>query len=90
MRDVQDVYVEILNAAEDKSVTIAAIGLPMNIRNLLRNYHDLFEKKVKAVYYMNGFYNFGCADGYLGNANDCYGAAQEVQEKFPHSVAEYF
>ena len=62
----------------------------MNIRNLLRNYPDLFEQKVKEVYYMNGMYNFGCADGFLGNANDCYGAAQEVQVKFPHTVREYF
>ena len=43
VRDVQDVYVDVLNAQPDKSVTIAAIGFPMNIRNLLRNYPDLFE-----------------------------------------------
>ena len=39
---------------------------------------------------MNGGYNFGCAAGYLGDANDCYGAAQEVQINFPHTTAEYF
>ena len=51
----------------------------MNIRNLLENNPDLFERKVKAVYYMNGFYNFGCAEGHwLGDTDDCYGAAQEV------------
>jgi len=62
----------------------------MNVRNLLRNYHDLFEQKVKAVYYMNGMYNFGCADGFLGGDDDCHGAAQEVQVKFPHTTKEYF
>ena len=77
-----------LRAQPDNSVTIAAIGFPMNIRNLLRNYPDLFKQKVKEVYYMNGGYNFGCAQGFLGNANDCYGAAQEVQVKFPHNVRE--
>ena len=79
-----------LRAQPDNSVTIAAIGFPMNIRNLLRNYPDLFKQKVKEVYYMNGGYNFGCAQGFLGNANDCYGAAQEVQVKFPHNVREYY
>ena len=89
--DAQDTYVNVLKAQPDNSVTIAAIGFPMNIRNLLRNYPDLFEQKVKAVYYMNGFYNFGCANGnMLGDTTDCYGAAQEVQIKFPHSVKEYY
>ena len=68
----------------------------MNIRNLLRNYHELFEEKVKEVYWMNGFYNFGCAvandgwHGMLGPVNDCRGSAQETQLKWPHSVTEYF
>ena len=63
----------------------------MNIRNLLRNYPDLFRSKVKAVYYMNGYYNFGCAEHHwLGNDGDCKGAAQEVQVKFPHTTKEYF
>merc|ERR1719394_2441984 len=40
---------------------------------------------------MNGFYNFGCAEGhFLGDTTDCYGAAQEVQIMFPHTVKEYF
>ena len=74
-------YVDILRKAEKKSVTIAVIGFPMNIRNLLRNYHELFEEKVKEVYWMNGFYNFGCAvandgwHGMLGPVNDCRGSA---------------
>ena len=63
----------------------------MNIRNLLRDNLDLFKQKVKAVYYMNSFYNFGCAeDHYLGNTDDCYDAAQEVQVNFPHTIKEYF
>ena len=89
--EAQDAYVKVLEAQPDKSVTIASIGFPINIRNMLRNHRDLFEKKVKAVYYMNGMYNFGCAEGhYLGPTTDCDGAAQEVQVKFPHSVKEYF
>ena len=86
VRDAKDVYVDVLKAQPDKSVTIASIGFPVNIRNVLRNHPDLFEQKVKAVYYMNGPYNFGCAEGYLGPEFDCYRAAQEVQERFPHSV----
>ena len=62
--DVFNVYPRILEQAEDNSVTIAVIGFPMNIRNIFRpNGHmDLFKRKVKEVYYMNGYYNFGCAN----------------------------
>lgn len=89
--DAQDTYVKVLQEQPDNSVTIAAIGFPMNIRNLLDNYPDLFAQKVKAIYYMNGFYNFGCANGYmLGDTDDCYGAAQEVQIKIPHTTKEYY
>ena len=59
---------------------------------------DLFTSKVKAVYYMDGYYNFGCADrndsgnGDIGRADgtDCERAAQESEETFPHSVKKYF
>ena len=52
---------KVLKEQPDNSVTIASIGFPMNILNLLENYPDLFEQKVKAVYYTNGGHNFGCA-----------------------------
>ena len=59
----------------------------MNIRNLLENNPELFEQKVQEIYFMNGFYNFGCGEGhYLGDMTDCTGAAKRVQELIPHSV----
>lgn len=83
--DVQwalDAYIEALTPQDDNSVTIAVIGYPMNIRDLLRYAHPLFEQKVKAVYFMNGFYNFGCAEGHwLGPDEDCHGAAKETLAK---------
>lgn len=88
--DAIETYVKVLAAAEANSVTIASIGFPINIRDLLRHYPDLFAAKVKEVYYMNGGYNFGCAAHLLGDDTDCHGAAQEVQVKFPHNVKEYF
>ena len=40
---------------------------------------------------MNGFYNFGCAGGFLlGSTEDCYGAAKEVQEMIPRTTKQYF
>ena len=82
---------KVLEAQPDNSVTIAAIGFPMNIRNLLRNNPDLFKQKVKAIYFMNGMYNFGCAEGFLlGNTKDCFGAVKEVQELIPHTTKQYF
>jgi inosine-uridine nucleoside N-ribohydrolase len=74
--DVLDTYVKVLGEAEDNTVTIACIGFPMNIRNLLTYHKDLFTQKVKEIHYMNGGYNFGCAAGFLGGDSDCHGAAQ--------------
>lgn len=92
--DVQDAlqaYVDVLTAQADNSVTIAVIGYPMNIRDVLKNYPDLFESKVKEVFFMNGFYNFGCAEGHwLGPVGDCADAAAEMEEMWPHSVKQYF
>jgi hypothetical protein len=83
--------VEVLSAQADNSVTIAVIGYPMNIRDVLRHYPDLFESKVKEVFFMNGFYNFGCAEGHwLGPVGDCYDAADEMEKRFPHTVKQYF
>ena len=73
--EAQDTYKKVLEEAADNSVTIASIGFPMNIRNMLKNHKDLFQQKVKAIYYMDGNYNFGCAQGYLGNDTDCKGAS---------------
>ena len=70
-----ETYVDVLKSQPDNSVTIASIGFPINIRNLLNAEPDLFEQKVKAVYFMDGPYNFGCAAGLLGDTTDCFGAA---------------
>lgn len=89
--DAVDAYIKVLTAQEDNSVTIAAIGFPMNIRDVLKKDAALFNKKVKAVYWMNGMYNFGCAEAHwIGSTVDCYGAAQWVQENWDHKVKEYF
>ena len=62
-------------------MTVAVIGFPMNIRDVLKKNAALFNQKVKAVYWMNGTYNFGCALKviyWLGSSVDCYGAAEWV------------
>ena len=41
--DALETYVNVLQAQPDNSVTIASIGIPINIRNLLREHPDLFE-----------------------------------------------
>merc|ERR1712113_54976 len=90
--DALDTYVKVLEAQPDKSVTIAAIGFPMNIRDVLKSNPDLFEQKVKAIYWMDGFYNFGCAYNgeFLGSTDDCLGASQEIQQNIPVTVEQYF
>ena len=85
-----DTYVKVLQSQPDNSVTIASIGFPINIRNLLNEEPELFERKVSAIYFMDGPYNFRCADGLLGDTTDCYGAAKEVVDKIPHTIKQYF
>ena len=72
-------------------MTIAVIGFPINIRNLLAEHKDLFAAKVKEIHFMDGPYNFGCAlgvlfGGILGDTTDCYGAAHQVVLDMPSNV----
>ena len=76
-------------------MTIAVIGFPINIRDLLAEHKDLFAAKVKEIHFMNGPYNFGCAlgilfGGILGDTTDCYGAAHQVLLDMPPSVKQFF
>lgn len=66
----------------------------MNIRDVLQQHGDLFTQKVKEIYWMNGYYNFGCAEqntyAWLGDDGDCWDAAQTAQILMPHTTTEYF
>jgi hypothetical protein len=64
----------------------------VNIRDVLRDSTGaaLVAQKVKAVYYMNGGYNFGCSGNWIGPAYECHGCAKEVLEKMPKSVKQVF
>jgi len=77
-----------LAAAEDNSVVISSIGMTMNMRDLVQSEadqyselsgHDLIAKKVKEIVWMDGMYNFGCAEhdtyNWLGDDADCRGSA---------------
>jgi len=78
-----DVYRSILQKAENKSVTIASIGETTNLQDLLRNEMDLVRQKVKKVVYMDGDFNFGCADGAYGPNDECWESAQYVVANMP-------
>ena len=92
-----DAYKSMLGAAADNSVVIASVGELGNLRDILKANKDLFVKKVKAIYYMDGGYNFGCGDSngsgwspWLGSTDDCYGSAQYVIENVPKSIKQVF
>lgn len=77
-----EAYKTMLGNADNSSVVIASIGELTNLRDILKAEPDLFNTKVKAVYYMDGGYNFGCGDSdgsgwspWLGSTEDCDGAA---------------
>jgi hypothetical protein len=83
-----DVYKNALQNAEDKSVTIASIGETTNLQDLLRNDADLVKQKVKRIVYMDGGFNFGCADGAYGPNDECWKSAQYVVANMPSPDVE--
>ncbi len=92
-----DAYTQIMKDADDGSLVIASIGELTNLRDILNAQPTLFERKVKAIYYMDGGYNFGCGDSdgsgwspWLGSTEDCDGAAQAVIDAVPRSIKQVF
>jgi len=83
-----EVYLNALQSAEDNSVTIASIGELTNLQNLLQNDTNLVRQKVKRVVYMDGDFNFGCADGAYGPNNECWKSAQYVVANMPSPDVE--
>ena len=59
-------YKSVLQEAANGSITIASIGELTNLQDLLRDDRELVRQKVKRVVYMDGNFNFGCADGAYG------------------------
>jgi len=83
-----DVYRVALQGAANHSVTIASIGEPTNLQDLLRSEMDLVRAKVKRVFYMDGGFNFGCADGAYGPDDECWKSAQYVVANMPSPNVE--
>ena len=83
-----DIYKDLLQKAENKSVTIASIGETTNLQDLLKNEIDLVRQKVKRVVYMDGSFNFACAAGAYGPNDECYKSAQYVVANMPSPDVE--
>jgi len=83
-----DVYRTALQRANNKSVTIASIGETTNLQDLLRNEMELVRAKVKRVVYMDGDFNFGCADGSYGPNDECWESAEYVVANMPSPDVE--
>ena len=86
-------YRTVLADAEDASVVIASIGEPTNLRDLLSADRDLVRRKVKRIVFMDGAYNFGCAEAHgtptspwLGSTAGCEKAAEYVEEHLPRTT----
>lgn len=92
-----------LAGEDDNSVVISAVGMTTNMRDLIQsqgddfsplNGHDLVQKKVKSIVWMDGNYNFGCAqhdsDNWLGDDKDCRGSARDAVAGWPASVPQYY
>lgn len=78
-----DIYKAALQKAANNSVTIASIGETTNLQDLLQNEKDLVRQKVKRIVYMDGGFNFGCADGAYGPNDECWKSAQYVVANMP-------
>jgi len=69
-------------------VTIASIGETTNLQDLLRSERDLVARKVRRVVYMDGDFNFGCADGSYGPNDECWESAKYVVANMPSPGVE--
>ena len=98
-----ETYRRALVGAADHSVRIASIGITTNMRDLITSPpddvsplsgRDLVAQKVKLVVWMDGMYNFGCAqhdsDNWLGPDTDCRGSAKAAVENWPSNVQQIF
>eukprot|EP00928_Gymnodinium_smaydae_P053663 TRINITY_DN3759_c0_g3_i3.p1 TRINITY_DN3759_c0_g3~~TRINITY_DN3759_c0_g3_i3.p1 ORF type:complete len:560 (-),score=31.26 TRINITY_DN3759_c0_g3_i3:351-1985(-) len=103
VHDAVSVYRKALAESPDGSVHIASIGITTNMRDLVQskpdqyselNGHDLIAKKVGLVVWMDGMYNFGCAqhdtDNWLGPDIGCRGSAQAALSGWPNNVNQVF
>jgi hypothetical protein len=88
-----EAYRTVLANAPNNSVNVASIGMPTNLRDLLATKPDahstmtgyeLVQAKVNTVVFMDGGYNFGCAAGLIGGADDCYGSAEAALRMPPN------
>ena len=56
--------------------------------------HDLIAQKVSKIVWMDGMYNFGCAEhdtfNWLGDDTGCKGSAQAAVMNFPSNVRQIF
>jgi len=80
IQSASQAYLDTLSKQNDHSVTILSIGFPVNIRDALLADAELFEKKVKEIYWMGGSYNFGCGEKFIPNKVDCEGSMVLVQQ----------
>ena len=97
------VYLSVLAAADDASVTIAAVGFATNLAALLRSAEGraLVEKKVARVVWQGGWYeplhpdghttfNWDCGKNSGYATNGCEGAASYAVANMPDSVEQVF
>lgn len=102
--DAAAAYRKALAAQPDHSVNIASIGFTTNLRDLIESPPDqyspldgkaLVARKVRTVVWMDGMYNFGCAqyDGgpaWLGSDAGCRGSAAAAVSGMPGNVKQVF
>lgn len=97
------VYRRELARQPDKSVHMVSIGITTNMRDLVQSGPDayspwtgaeLIARKVAQMVWMDGAYNFGCAQhatwNWLGPDVGCHGSAKQAVEGWPASVPQLF
>jgi hypothetical protein len=97
--DAVDLYRSVLSNATDHSVNIASIGFLVNLKALLNskadkysnlNGKDLITQKVNTIVYMDGGYNFGCGNGLIGDAHECWSSARDTVYNMPYGKINQF
>jgi hypothetical protein len=98
-----ETYRKVLAAQPDNSVHIASIGMTTCLADLMTSVADQFSdldgpalvgQKVAEIVWMDGMYNFGCAEAltsaWLGSDADCHGSAKKAVMNVPSNVRQIF
>ena len=102
-KEIKNIDLEFYSSRDSYPYENITLSEPMIMRDLVLsppdqysplNGHDLIALKVNLIVWMDGMYNFGCAEhdtfDWLGSDTGCHGSAKLAVENWPSTVKQIF